>query len=139
VKYVLDTNAVSALMRGDESMIAHLRRVVRRDVGIPQPAFAEVQYGIERLSAGKRRDRLRARLTLLQSEIVRLPWTDEVSERFGRIKRDLERRGERLEDFDVAIAAHAHTPETVLVTHDQALSTRIAGLEIEDWSMRPGA
>lgn len=91
------------------------------------------------MSAGKRRDRLRARLTLLQSEIVRLPWTDEVSERFGRIKRDLERRGERLEDFDVAIAAHAHTPETVLVTHHQALSTRIAGLEIEDWSMPPGA
>jgi tRNA(fMet)-specific endonuclease VapC len=70
-------------------------------------------------------------------EISRCPWTDDVSARFGEIKASLERRGERIEDFDVAIAAHAATHGAVLVTANRAHMSRVPGLEIEDWS-RPG-
>lgn len=41
--------------------------------------------------------------------LSRAPWTDEVSHTFGRVKADLEMTGARLEDFDVAVAAHALT------------------------------
>jgi predicted nucleic acid-binding protein len=46
----------------------------------------------------------------------------------------LERCGSRLEDFDVAIAAHAASTDAVLVTHDRALGTRIPDVIVEDWS-----
>lgn len=134
MRYVLDTNAVSALMRGETGMLDRLSHVARHDVAIPQPVLAELQYGVERLPAGRRRERLRERLAHLRAEIVRCSWDDEVSERFGVTKKELERRGARLEDFDVAIAAHAQASGAVLVTHDRALQTRISGLQFEDWA-----
>ena len=36
-----------------------------------------------------------------------MPWSDKVSEAFGVIKSGLARKGERIEDFDAAVAAHA--------------------------------
>ena len=37
MKYILDTNAVSALMRADATAIKRLMSVTRADVAIPQP------------------------------------------------------------------------------------------------------
>lgn len=58
----------------------------------------------------------------------------EVTDRFGEIKANLERRGERLEDFDVAIAAHALAAGAVLVTANRRHMARIKNLRIEMWS-----
>ena len=77
MKYVLDTNAVSALMKGDERFIARLRKLDRADVGVPQPVFAEIAYGIERLPKSKRRNALQERLDLLRAELARVAWTDQ--------------------------------------------------------------
>jgi hypothetical protein len=58
----------------------------------------------------------------------------EVTDRFGEIKANLERRGERLEDFDVAIAAHGLAASAVLVTANRRHMARIKNLRIEMWS-----
>jgi len=133
VKYVLDTNVVSALMRGAAGDLERLRREAKQDVSIPQPVRAELAYGIERLPRSGRRDRLRARYQLICDEIPHALWTDEVSRRFGIIKAALERRGERIEDFDAAIAAHALALSAVLVSANADHMQRIEGLETEDW------
>ena len=133
MKYVLDTNAVSALMKGEPNVIARLKQVPRTDVFIPQPVIAEIEYGIERLPRSKRREALASRFQLLKSELLRAVWSDEVSHTFGSIKAALERKGERIEDFDAAVAAHAVAAAGVLVTANLKHMTRIAGLDIEDW------
>jgi tRNA(fMet)-specific endonuclease VapC len=86
------------------------------------------------LSRSKRKDALASRFGLLKSEIRRSPWSDEVSEAFGAIKSGLERKGERIEDFDAAVSAHAVAQGCVLVTANLKHMTRIPGLEVEDWS-----
>lgn len=134
MKYVLDTNAVSSLMKGDPKVIERLKQVARTDVCIPQPVLAEIAYGIRRLSPSKRKDALTSRFELLKSEIRRVAWSDDVSEAFGAIKAALERKGERIEDFDAAVAAHALAEGCVLVTANRKHMTRIPGLEVEDWS-----
>jgi tRNA(fMet)-specific endonuclease VapC len=136
VTFVLDTNAVSALMRGDASVVQRLRNIAKEDVSVPQPVLAEIAYGIERLPRSKRRDRLRRRYDLIRAELARTPWTDAVTERFGVIKATLERRGDRIEDFDIAIAAHALANGATLVTTDARHMTRIDGLLMEDWAQR---
>jgi tRNA(fMet)-specific endonuclease VapC len=139
VKYVLDTNAISALMKGQATMVARMRRVAKADVGLPQPVVAEIAYGIERLPRSKRRDALADRFALIRSELPRAAWTDAVSEHFGAIKATLERRGDRIEDFDIAVAAHALAESAVLVTANVRHMARIAGLKVEDWaSAEPG-
>jgi tRNA(fMet)-specific endonuclease VapC len=137
VKYVLDTNAFSALMRGDPAMLARLQATDKIDVAVPQPVLAEIEYGLTRLPKSRRRDRLRARFELVRDEIARATWADEVSAQFGAIKAELERLGTRIEDFDVAIAAHALAYDAVLVTADRSHMSRVRGLSVEDWTAEP--
>lgn len=132
--YILDTNAVSALMKGSPAVVAHLTAVTPADVAIPQPVLAEIAFGIERLPRSKRRTSLQARWDLVSAELPRAEWTDAVSQAFGRIRATLERRGARIEDFDAAIAAHALALEATLVTANLDHMIRVPGLRVEDWS-----
>lgn len=134
MKLVLDTNAVSALMKGEPRFIEKLAGVSKADVSVPQPVLAEIAYGIERLPQSKRRQALQERFDLMRSELARSSWSDEVSECFGRIKATLEREGRRIEDFDAAIAAHALARDAILVTANLDDMARVPGLTVEDWS-----
>jgi tRNA(fMet)-specific endonuclease VapC len=124
MKYVLDTNVVSAFMRGDARVVERLRNIARDDLGIPQPVLAELAYGIERLPRSARKRHLHRRLDSIREQTARTPWSDEVSERFGVLKATLEKRGERIEDFDVAIAAHALAHRATLVTANHKPTAR---------------
>jgi tRNA(fMet)-specific endonuclease VapC len=132
--YVLDTNAVSALMKGSAAVVERLAATEPANVAIPQPVLAEITYGIERLPRSKRRTALQARFDLICSELPRAEWTDAISQAYGRIKASLERRGTKIEDFDAAIAAHALALNATLVTANLDQMTRVPGLRIEDWS-----
>jgi tRNA(fMet)-specific endonuclease VapC len=103
-------------------------------VAVPQPVFAEIAYGIERLPRSRRKEALRARLELLRSQLQRAEWSDAVTSAFGRIKAVLGKRGQRIEDFDAAIAAHAAAVDgAVLVTADVGDMARIPGIRLENW------
>jgi tRNA(fMet)-specific endonuclease VapC len=134
MKYVLDTNVLSELMKGDPRALSRLRSVGRSEVAIPQPVIAEIEYGLQRLPKSKRRQALQARFDLLRAELPRSQWTDTVSERFGQIKATLERQGRRIEDFDAAIAAHALADGSVLVTANLKDMVRVPELDVEDWT-----
>ena len=137
MKFVLDTNTVSALMKGDAKVIGRLRTIAKGDVTVPQPVFGEIAYGIARLPASRRRERLRERFETLRRELRRAPWTDAVTDRFGEIKAALERKGQRIEDLDAAVAAHALAESATLVTGNLDHMQRVPGLKAEDWARSP--
>lgn len=132
--YVLDTNAVSALMKGSAAVVERLAATEPAAVSVPRPVLAEIAFGIERLPRSRRRAALQARFDLISVELPRAEWTDVVSQMYGRIKATLERRGTRIEDFDAAIAAHALALGATLVTSNLGHMTRVPGLRVEDWS-----
>jgi tRNA(fMet)-specific endonuclease VapC len=136
VKYILDTNTLSFAMAGDAGVSERLLSHPRTDVLLPQPVIAEIEYGLARLPTSRKRDRLTKRLQIFLGEMQRTPWTEGVSRIFGEIKADLERRGTPLEDFDVAIAAHALAVEGTLVTDNVDHLGRISGLRVENWRKR---
>lgn len=136
--HLLDTNTVSALMRGDARVLKRLRQLDRSEVAVPQPVLAEIAYGIGRLPRSRRRTALERRAELLRIELPRAEWTDAVSVAFGRIKASLERRGQVIEDFDAAIAAHALAVGATLVTANVAQMGRVSDLRIEDWTRPEG-
>ncbi len=121
-------------MKGESSVIKRLQSVSRSDVFIPQPVIAEIAYGIERLPKSRKRDALQQRFEAIRQEIGRANWTDNVSASFGVIKSALERKGKRIEDFDAAIAAHALSDDTILVSANVEQMARVPGLKVEDWS-----
>ena len=134
MKYILDTNVVAALMKGEPTVVSRLRATAKTDVALPQPVAAEVAFGLARLPRSKRRDHLERAWQALAAEIPRLSWTDDVSEAFGRIKSTLERSGRPIDDFDIAIAAHAVTEGASLVTFNTRHMERVPALSLEDWS-----
>jgi tRNA(fMet)-specific endonuclease VapC len=136
-KYVLDTNVVSALMKGDPRVLSRLAEVGPAAVLIPQPVLSEIAYGIARLPKSRRKRELSTLYARILEEFGRATWTDEVSAHFGEQKAWTEKRGERLEDFDLAIAAHALAEKRVLVTADNKHMLRLPDLETEDWVAEP--
>jgi tRNA(fMet)-specific endonuclease VapC len=121
-------------MKGAAPVVERLAARAPADVAVPQPVLAEIAFGIERLPRSKRRTALQSRFDLVCAELPRAEWTDVVSQIFGRIKATLERRGTRIEDFDVALAAHAFALDATLVTANVDRMIRVPGLRVEDWS-----
>lgn len=133
MKYILDTNAVSAAMKGEPNVLYRMQAVGKKNLGIPEPVYAELAYGIGRLPKSKRKASLQSRYVAIFNELGSVPWTHEVTEQYGALKAHLEHKGKRIEDFDAAIAAHALTSGAILVTANLEHMTRIPGLTVEDW------
>lgn len=137
MSHVLDTNVVSALARSDPRAVRRLLALPPSQVFVPHPVVAEIRYGLERLPRSRRRTALEHRCEELFAALLRVEWTDEVSRSFGAIKADLERAGARLDDFDIAIAAHALALGAVLATANTRHLGRVPGLQLEDWTKAP--
>jgi tRNA(fMet)-specific endonuclease VapC len=133
VKYLLDTNTVSFLMRGEPAVVGRLTAQPRTEVLLPQSVIAEIEFGIAGLPRSARRSKLRSVFDLMLADLTRAPWTDDVSRTFGQIKAGLERRGTPLEDLDIAVAAHAVALGATLVTDNLSDMERIPGLHLENW------
>jgi tRNA(fMet)-specific endonuclease VapC len=132
---VLDTSAMSAVMHGAQGAIDRLRAEAPEQVLLVAPVAAEIQFGLERLTAGSRRRRL------LEAEYNRLrrmlrweDWTEEAAVELGRQKARLMRLGTVIEDFDIAIGSIALVLDARLATLNVKHFARIRGLAVEDWS-----
>ncbi len=56
------------------------------------------------------------------------------AEILGRLKSEYEIQGQRLDDFDLVIAACALTHGLILITNNEKHFRRIEGLQIENWN-----
>ncbi len=133
--YLLDINVVSELMAGNKAVVAKMISVSPSDVSVPQPVLSEILYGLSRLRKSKRRDKLEHRFDLLSQQIGRCAWNDAVSQHFGEVKTRLQKIGNVIEDFDIAIAAHALAHDLILVSAHGKHMSRIRALRLEDWSL----
>jgi tRNA(fMet)-specific endonuclease VapC len=131
LKYLLDTNTISALMRGAPAVATRLAQAPRADVAVSQASVAEIEFGLRYLRASKRRRLLQAQWEAIGSELIRLPWDDAVSRAFGVHKARLASRGRPMSDFDLAIAAHAIALGLIIVTADAAFGR--LGIRRENW------
>lgn len=131
--YTLDTMAVSALMRAEPKVAARIRECSPGDITIAQPVLAEIEHGISRLPRSRRKVALAERWNTVKLSLGRAEWTDAVSRAYGNLKADLERKGVPLDDFDLAIAAHALESGATLVTSNVRHFSRIPALSVDDW------
>ncbi len=132
---VLDTTAFSAAMRNEPAMAAFLTARQPGEIAVVPPVVAEIEYGIQRLEAGSRKRALLSdRQTRLLSAIRVLDWTPQASVRFGGIKAALERAGQLIDDFDIAVAAIALAHEAQVITANLPHFARVEGLRSRHWA-----
>jgi tRNA(fMet)-specific endonuclease VapC len=128
MKYLLDTNAVIAILKGDPFMLAQLRARLPVDFGLPSIVAHELYYGAYK---SQRAQANLARVEGLQFEV--LPFDTEDAQHAGEIRAQLAASGTPIGPYDVLIAGQARARQLVLVTNNVREFARVDGLQVEDW------
>jgi predicted nucleic acid-binding protein len=119
VIYLLDTNAMSALMRADVRMASWLSSIGADDrVAICTITRGEVLFGLERLAQGRRRAELGTKAGKLFAILPCEPVPPGAADRYASVKISQQRRGLPLDENDLWIAATALVMEATLVSRD---------------------
>ncbi len=128
MRFLLDTNAVIAIMKGRPGMLAALQRHRPVDFGLPVIVLHELQYGAHK--CGRVAESLR-RISALRFEV--LTFDKEDAEKSGEVRALLAKAGQIIGPFDVLIAGQALARGLVLITHNTREFARVPGLLVEDW------
>jgi tRNA(fMet)-specific endonuclease VapC len=131
VRYVLDTNTASCVIKGNFPRVRErLLKVPMAEVGISVVTEAELRFGVAR-----RPEAIKLKMVVEEFllRVEALAWNSEAARHYAHIRAALEKEGEPMGNLDMMIAAQAMAAEAVLVTHDRVFR-RVKGLKVEDWS-----
>jgi tRNA(fMet)-specific endonuclease VapC len=137
VSYLLDTNAVIALLKDEPAIFRkRLRRAVSRGAAIAVSSIVlyELWYGVAR-SARRRENAERLRV-FLSGGIEVSGFDEEDAKTAGDLGATLETAGTPIGPYDLLIAAQALRTGATLVTANVAEFTRVPGLQWQDWSAK---
>jgi predicted nucleic acid-binding protein len=119
VIYLLDTNAISALMRVDARVATWLSSIAPDDrVVVCTITRGEILFGLERLAPGRRRTELEEKATKLFAVLPCEPIPRAAGDRYAGVKISQQRRGLPLDENDLWIAATALAMDATLVSRD---------------------
>jgi tRNA(fMet)-specific endonuclease VapC len=130
MRYLLDTNIVSDLVRHPQGRVAeHIRRVGEMEVCTSIIVAAELRYG----AAKKASSRLAARLEAVLGALDVLPFEAPADAAYGRLRARLEQVGRPIGGNDLLIAAQAVALGCTIVTDNEGEFARVDGLPRENW------
>lgn len=130
MRYLLDTNIVSALIRDPQGLVAErVRDVGEANVCTSIIVAAELRYGAAKKSSA----RLSAQLELVISALDVLPFEAPADAVYGGIRAQLERVGIRIGGNDLLIAAQAMAGGHTVVTDNVREFQRVDGLPVANW------
>jgi tRNA(fMet)-specific endonuclease VapC len=125
---MLDTNAVSALVKGRAAQLTGRLRASPFCISVITEA--ELRYGLARRPVNAN---LRTIVEALLTAVDIRPWATESAARYGPVRAKLDAVGKPLAPMDLLIAAHALAEDCTLVTADRAF-TQVPGLTVQDWT-----
>jgi tRNA(fMet)-specific endonuclease VapC len=128
--YLIDTDILVFSLKGDPSVMNHLRRTAGSAKAISVISYGELLYGAHK--SARPIENL-ARVRRLGEVLPVIEISPAIMEAFGSLRARLETGGRRLDDFDLVIAATAITLGYRLVTNNEKHFSRIDGLPLENW------
>jgi tRNA(fMet)-specific endonuclease VapC len=130
MRYLLDTNIVSDLVRNPQGRVAQrIREVGEAQVCTSIIVAAELRYGATK--RGSRR--LSAQLEAVLGALDVLPFEAPADAAYGVLRARLERRGQSIGANDLLIAAQAVALGCAMVTDNAREFARIEDLACENW------
>jgi len=137
VNYLLDTNAVIALLKNQPPTFRkRLRRAVSKDAAIAVSAIVlfELWYGVAR--SDRRRENAERLRVFLSGKIDVAPFAQEDAAIAGDLRATLEAAGMPIGPYDLLIASQALRTGTTLVTANVSEFARVPGLLWQDWTVK---
>lgn len=135
MNYLLDTNICIALINGASSLVRRRHIEATRHGILPQTSSVvahELWYGVSK--SGRVRENANRLTAFLNSAVAVLDYTERDAQAAGEICAELERRGERIGEYDTLIAGQAFCRNLILVTANTREFERVKGLVVEDWT-----
>ena len=139
MNFLLDTNVVSESTKPqpNQGLVAWLADVDEDRTFLSVMTLAELRYGLERLSAGRKRNRLEEWLEhdlKIRFEDRILGVNAEVADVSGKLVAESESMGRPMETRDALIAATSKTYELTLVTRNTRDFEAIIKTILNPWS-----
>ncbi len=128
MKFLLDTNALIALLKGDQTFIDRLRAHQPSDFGMSSITHHELCFGAYK---SRRAEANLRNIRSLEFEVLPISKTD--AERAGEIRAALGVKGTPIGPYDVLVAGQAVARSLTLITHNVGEFARVEGLAFEDW------
>jgi tRNA(fMet)-specific endonuclease VapC len=130
MRYLLDTNVVSDLVRNPQGRVAQrIRKVGEARVCTSIIVAAELRYG----AAKKGSARLSAQLETVLSALEVLPFEPPADAVYASLRAGLEELGRPIGANDMLIAAHALALGCTIVTDNEQEFARARDLVHENW------
>ena len=133
--HMLDTNTVSAVMRGHADLDARLLQHQAYAWCISAVTHSEICFGLALRPEAARLARAAQQFFAVATT---LPWDVSAAEAHGNVRAKLRVAGSPIGDMDEMIAAHALSLGAVLVTDNLKHFARVDGLALENW-LRPAS
>ena len=128
--YVLDTNTLIYFFKGMGSVADNLLSKKPADIGIPAIVLYELELGIAKSAAPKKRA---MQLDKLIDAVQILGFSTPEAKASAQIRATLEKQGTPIGPYDTLIAGTALANQGTLVTHNTGEFKRIKKLAVEDW------
>ena len=130
MRYLLDTNIVSDLVRNPQGKVTQrIRKVGETQVCTSIVVAAELRYG----AAKKGSPRLAAQLEAVLGALEVLPLEPPVDAAYGSLRTRLERAGTPIGANDLLIAAHALALGYTIITDNEKEFARVEDLQLQNW------
>jgi tRNA(fMet)-specific endonuclease VapC len=128
--YLLDTDTCIALLKKKPSVIQHLRDVGVHNCKISDVTIAELYFGTVKSGSEKHFNEVNQISSLFESYSILYLL------KYAEIRWELEKKGLKIGDMDMFIAATALEEDLIIVTGNTDHFSRIEGLKIENWMER---
>ena len=135
MNYLLDTNAVVALLRNKPAAVRErYRQADKADdyLAVSSVVLFELWYGVEK--SGRVQENTERLRVLLSGDLDLLDFDDEDAQAAGRIRAALEKIGTPIGAYDLLIAGQALRRGLTVVTANASEFSRVTGLSREDWT-----
>jgi tRNA(fMet)-specific endonuclease VapC len=135
VNYLLDTNAVVALLRNKPARVREKYREAETSgdhLALSSVVLFELWYGVAKSSqVPENTERLRV---LLSGDLDLLDFDDEDARTAGQVRAALEKAGTPIGAYDLLIAGQALRRALSVVTANTSEFSRVTGLSWQDWT-----
>ena len=133
--YILDTNAVIAVLKNQPASVRHRLRRARFEgasIAVSSVVLYELWYGVAR--SERRRENAERLRVFLSADISVLSFDEEDARAAGDLRASLESAGTPIGPYDLLIATQALRLGATMVTANVSEFGRVDGLSWQDWT-----
>jgi tRNA(fMet)-specific endonuclease VapC len=132
MKFLIDTNICVYIMnKRPPELIQEFKDKDTGQIGISSITVSELSYGVFK---SKQQKQNLKRLEEFLIPFAILPYDENASKYYGKIRAQLEKTGNIIGPLDLLIAAHALSKKLIVVTNNEKEFNRVQSLKVENWA-----